>query len=113
VELSKQSSDETIAALEQQVATLNERHRLLVQTMLHGVVRHSADGVIVEMNAAAERILGKNADELVGSSSQQEAPYTVREDGTVFPAEEPVNGCIAHWESCTRCCDGRGQPKFY
>jgi PAS domain S-box-containing protein len=88
VEHSKRSSGETITALEQEVAALNERHRLLVQTMLHGVVRHSADGVIVEMNAAAERILGKNADEFVGSSSQQEAPYTVHEDGTVFPAEE-------------------------
>jgi PAS domain S-box-containing protein len=102
VELSKQSSDETIAALEQQVAKLNERHRLLIQTMMHGIVRHSADGVIVEMNAAAERILGKNADELLGSSSQQEAPYTVREDGTVFPAEEHPSMVALHTGKAVR-----------
>jgi PAS domain S-box-containing protein len=102
VEHSKRSSDETISALEQQIATLNERHRLLVQTMLHGVVRHSADGVIVEMNEAAQRILGKNADEFVGSSSQQEAPYTVREDGTVFPAEEHPSMVALHTGKAVR-----------
>jgi PAS domain S-box-containing protein len=88
VEQLVQSDEQTIAALKHQVDALNARHRLLVQTMLHGVVQHNAQGVIIEMNAAAERILGKNADELAGSSTQREAQHTVREDGSVFPAEE-------------------------
>src|SRR5512138_1673880 len=45
------------------------RHRLLAETMLQGVVHQTADGTIVSMNAAAERILGKSQAEFLGSSS--------------------------------------------
>lgn len=64
------------------------RHRVLVQTMLHGVVHQNADGEIIDMNTAAERILGKSAAQLIGSTSQREASDTVREDGSPFPADE-------------------------
>jgi len=56
--------------------------------MLHGVVHQSADGTIIAMNPAAERILGKTREQFPGSSSQQEEHDTIREDGTPFPASE-------------------------
>ncbi len=64
------------------------RHRLLVETMLQGVVRHAADGTIVGLNAAASRILGRPRDEFLGSDPANEERNTIREDGTVFPGTE-------------------------
>lgn len=65
-----------------------ERHRVLAETMLQGVVHQDADGKIIAMNPAAERILGKGPAEFLGSSSIQEEPYTIREDGSPFPGHE-------------------------
>ena len=65
-----------------------ERHRLLAETMLQGVVHQSADGTIIAMNPAAERILGKTRAEFLGGSSVKEEHHTVREDGSPFPGME-------------------------
>ena len=62
-----------------------ERHRLLSETMLQGVVHHDANGKIVAMNPAAERILGKDREQFLGSSSVDEAHQTLRENGQSFP----------------------------
>ena len=56
--------------------------------MLQGVVHQRADGTIIDMNPAAERILGKTREEFLGSSSGKEERGTVREDGTPFPGKE-------------------------
>ncbi|MEJ2658437.1 MAG: PAS domain S-box protein [Desulfobacterales bacterium] len=64
------------------------RHRLLAETMLQGVVHQSADGTIIAMNPAAERILGKTQAEFLGSSSVKEEHHTIREDGSPFPGLE-------------------------
>ena len=45
----------------------NDRHRVLADTMLHGVVHQQANGRIISVNPAAERILGKSLDEMLGS----------------------------------------------
>ncbi len=65
-----------------------ERRRLLVETMLQGVVHQAADGTIVALNPAAERILGKTREQLVGSSSGHEGQDTIHEDGSPFPGPE-------------------------
>ena len=65
-----------------------ERYRLLHETMLQGVVYQDADGTIVSMNPAAERILGKGPEDFLGSSSVAVERDTLREDGTVFPGLE-------------------------
>ncbi len=70
------------------LAASEERHRLLAETMLHGVVHQAADGTIIAMNPAAERILGKTREQFLGSSSQREDHDTIREDGTPFPGAE-------------------------
>ncbi len=64
------------------------RYHLMADTMLHGVVHQAADGRIIAMNPAAERILGKSRAEMLGSTSEHAEQHTVREDGTVFPAPE-------------------------
>ncbi len=73
---------------EQALLESEERHRLLSRTMLQGVVHQDADGVIVAMNPAAERILGKTREQFLGSTSQREEPHTVREDGSAFPGDD-------------------------
>ena len=65
-----------------------ERYRLLAETMLQGVVHQDADGRIIAMNPAAERILGQTQAEFLGSSSVEEERHTVREDGSRFPGCE-------------------------
>ena len=65
-----------------------QRHRLLAETMLQGVVHQDADGKIIAMNPAAEVILGKTREQFLGSTSVQEEHDTIREDGQPFPGEE-------------------------
>lgn len=73
---------------EEALRASEERHRLLAETMLHGVVHQDADGRIIAMNPAAVRILGKSRERFLGSDSVQEAHDTLREDGSPFPGEE-------------------------
>jgi PAS domain S-box-containing protein len=61
---------------------------MLLATMLQGVVYHDADGKAVWMNPAAERILGRSRDELVGETCVGVENPTVREDGSPFPGLE-------------------------
>ena len=65
-----------------------ERHRVVTDTMLHGVVYQRGNGTILAMNPAAERILGRTTAEFLGSSSVQEEHHTVHEDGSPFPGME-------------------------
>jgi PAS domain S-box-containing protein len=65
-----------------------ERFRLLHDTMLQGVVYQDADGTIISMNPAAEKILGKRPEDFVGSSSVGEEHDTLRDDGSPFPGFE-------------------------
>ncbi|MBF0543754.1 MAG: PAS domain S-box protein [Candidatus Riflebacteria bacterium] len=60
------------------------QYRLLVETMLQGVVRQRNDGQIIEMNLAAERIMGKSHKELLNNNWVQEEPKPIREDGNPF-----------------------------
>jgi PAS domain S-box-containing protein len=73
---------------EQALLASEQRHRLLAETLQHGVVHQDASGRIIAMNPAAERILGKTRERFLGSDSVQEAHDTVREDGSPFPGDE-------------------------
>ena len=66
----------------------NQRHRMLVETMLHGVVHQDSAGKVIAMNPAAEQILGKRREQFLGSSSVGEERLTIREDGSPFPGLE-------------------------
>jgi PAS domain S-box-containing protein len=65
-----------------------ERYRLLAETMLQGVVHQDANGTIISMNPAAERILGWSHEQFLGSSSVKEENNTIRENGENFPGIE-------------------------
>jgi PAS domain S-box-containing protein len=75
-------------AAEAELRASEERHKLLAETMLQGVVYQDSEGTIVSMNAAAERILGKTEQDFLGSSSEGEEHDTIREDGSPFPGLE-------------------------
>ncbi len=65
-----------------------EQFRLLFDTMLQGVVFQDAEGRIISMNPAAERILGQTPEESLGSSSIGQEDHCIREDGSPFPGVE-------------------------
>ena len=65
-----------------------EQLRLLFETMLQGVVFLDADGMVVSMNPAAERILGTTAGEQKGRKPPSTGPRIIREDGSPFPSED-------------------------
>ena len=73
---------------EEALRASEECHRLLVDTLQQGVVHQDAEGRIVAMNPAAERILGKGPPRRPGSDSVLEHNDCVREDGSPFPGEE-------------------------
>lgn len=80
-----------ITERKQAVKTLykSERHyRLLFETMHQGIVYYDADGKIIFINPAAERILGNNPAEFLDGSCAGEKYYTIREDGSPFPVIE-------------------------
>jgi PAS domain S-box-containing protein len=73
---------------EEALRASEERHRLLADTLLLGVVHQARDGTIIAMNPAAVRILGKSQGEFLGSSSVQEERDCIRADGSPFPGME-------------------------
>ncbi len=60
-------------------------YRTLSETMLQGVVYQDAEGKILSMNPAAERILGKTQAEYLGNTSVGVERDSIREDGSPFP----------------------------
>jgi PAS domain S-box-containing protein len=58
------------------------KYRRLFETMAQGVVYHAADGAIIEVNPAAERILGLTQDHLLGKTSMDPRWKSIREDGS-------------------------------
>lgn len=65
-----------------------ERHRLLFETMVQGVVYQNRDGAIVAANPAAEQILGLSLDEMMGRVSADPRWRAIKEDGSDFLGEE-------------------------
>lgn len=73
---------------ERRLSESNERYHVLADTMLQGVVHQDANSLVIAMNPAAERILGKNREQFIGSSSVMEEHHTIRENGEPFPGLE-------------------------
>ncbi|OIR01520.1 phytochrome-like protein cph1 [mine drainage metagenome] len=74
--------------MEEALQRSEEHYRRLFETMDQGVVYQDAQGRVVSMNPAAERILGRSPAEFAGRTSIDEQSLTVREDGTPFPGLE-------------------------
>jgi PAS domain S-box-containing protein len=86
--LQKEKTEQEKEKIEDALSKSEQHYRLLFETMLQGVVYQDANGKIISMNPAAERILGKTPTEFIGSSSVGEEHYTIREDGSRFPGME-------------------------
>jgi len=65
-----------------------DKYKLLFETMSQGVVYQSADGSIISMNPAAERILGLTFDQAQGRTSMDPNWRAIREDGTEMNGSE-------------------------
>ena len=77
-----------------------DRFRTLVNAMGEGVVRVDADGLIMDCNPAAERILGRPRDVLIGHSTRSEDWITHHPDGSVFaPEDYPISHTLRTGES--------------
>jgi PAS domain S-box-containing protein len=63
------------------------KYRSLFETMNQGVVYQDADGRIVSVNPAAERILGLRQEELRNRTSADLRWQAIHEDGSAFPGE--------------------------
>ena len=71
--------------MEEALRRSEERHRVLAETMLQGVIYYDSDGKIIMMNQAAEHILGKNLKQFSSSSLGKPEHPTLRENGKSFP----------------------------
>ena len=63
-------------------------YRKLFTTMSQGVVFQNAEGIIIDANPAAERILGVTLDQMKGLTSMDPRWKAVREDGSNFPGDQ-------------------------
>ena len=64
------------------------RFRAVVEALVEGVILRDAQGLIVDCNASAERILGRTLAQLQGQTSVEPEWQRFREDGTPMPREE-------------------------
>ena len=65
-----------------------ERARALEDTLTQGVVHQDRFGRVIKMNPAAEAILGWSESRALDLTSVDFQYSTIREDGSVFPADE-------------------------
>jgi PAS domain S-box-containing protein len=73
---------------EAQLRESEERLRSLFFAMAEGLVVQEADGRVIDVNPAAEQILGLSRDEMLGRTSADVRWQAIREDGTAFPSAE-------------------------
>jgi len=70
-----------------ELAAVKDRYRALFETLPFGVIRYSADGLILEANPAASQIIGLPPEDLL-TWPLPAAAHAVREDGTPPAAGE-------------------------
>ena len=67
---------------------VEERHRLVIETLAEGVVLFDEQGHNVQTNPAAARMVGMSADEVTGAQATDPRWRMVREDSSDFAADE-------------------------
>ncbi len=70
------------------LARSEANYRSVINAMAEGVVFQDAEGRILDLNPAAERIEGRTREAMLGRFSDDPAWDAVREDGTPFPGDE-------------------------
>ncbi len=88
-----------------------KRYRSLIAALSEGVVLYARDGTIDACNAAAERILGLTAQQMMDRSSVNPRWRAVHEDGSPFPGEDhPAMFTLRTGQPCTDVIMGVHQP---
>lgn len=72
---------------EKSLSESESRYRSVITALHEGVILVGQDGVIHTCNAAAERILGLPAEQIMGRSTIDPRWGAIHEDGSPFPAE--------------------------
>jgi PAS domain S-box-containing protein len=70
------------------LSQVENRHRLVVETLAEGVVLFDELGRNVETNPAAARMIGMSSDEVAGALVHDQRWRMVREDGTDYAPDE-------------------------
>ncbi len=78
---------ESLEISQQQFRESEELYRNLYETMAQGVVYRDADGRIISMNPAAQKMLGFTVDWMQGITSWNSYQKAIREDGSDIPLE--------------------------
>jgi PAS domain S-box-containing protein len=88
-----------------------DRYRSVIAAMQDGIVLLDADGSIRESNAAAERILGLSAEQLMGRTPHDPRWRAIHEDGSPFPGEtHPPMVTLRTGKPCTNVVMGVHKP---
>jgi PAS domain S-box-containing protein/putative nucleotidyltransferase with HDIG domain len=77
-----------IADTRQRLTSSDLNYRTLFETMNAGVVYHSSDGTVINVNPAAEAILGFKAADIIGWNPLKARSYTINEDGSFCKPED-------------------------
>lgn len=94
IELKKQVSllEKKIKELQQHQSDerkgMEEKYRLLYETMSQGVIYQAYNGEIISANPAAENLLGLTADQMQGKTSMDSRWKMIKEDGTPVSGDE-------------------------
>jgi len=88
-----------------------ERYRSVIAAMQDGILILDADGSIGSCNAAAERILGLSAEQIMGRTSHDPRWQAIHEDGSPFPGEtHPPMVTLRTGQPCTDMVMGVHKP---
>ncbi len=81
---------------EQALRRSEEKHRQLFETMPQGVVYRAADGTVLSVNPAAERILGLSLAQMRGEAPTDPRWQVIREDGSPVPDDDQPDRMALH-----------------
>jgi PAS domain S-box-containing protein len=88
-----------------------ERYRSVIAAMQDGIAILDPDGTIRDCNAAAERILGLSADQIMGRTPHDPHWRAIHEDGSPFPGEtHPPMVTLRTGQPCRNVIMGIHQP---
>jgi PAS domain S-box-containing protein len=88
-----------------------ERYRSLIAAMAEGIILQDANGIIRTCNAAAERILGVSADQLLGRTLIESHWLIITEEGEAISREEhPLHLTLRNGQSFTDVIIGLYKP---
>ncbi|WP_324594543.1 PAS domain S-box protein [Accumulibacter sp.] len=92
---------DTLREDRQAIDLLQQRQASILESMAEGLYGTDARGRITYVNAAAERLLGRSAAEMLGRESHPLFHHS-RADGTSYPGEQcPLYATLLRQEVCT------------